>query len=123
MLLAVGDQVHFEAAEIRAEDRTIILIGHKDHQEIIGTSGEAPDRTIVVDSWPRWTTGSQHPRQTGFLTRRFLYARIGQADSIAGQRATTLLRTQIAQKRSLATSLRIIRLSVVWVRTRVCRDC
>src|SRR2546430_7566605 len=30
--------------------RTIILIGHKDHQEIIGTSGEAPDRTVVVDS-------------------------------------------------------------------------
>jgi len=26
------------------------LIGHRDHQEIIGTSGEAPDRTIVVDS-------------------------------------------------------------------------
>jgi 4-hydroxy-3-methylbut-2-enyl diphosphate reductase len=26
------------------------LIGHKDHQEIVGTSGEAPDRTIVVDS-------------------------------------------------------------------------
>ena len=43
-------KVHFEALKFAREGRTIILIGHKDHQEIIGTSGEAPDRTIVVDS-------------------------------------------------------------------------
>src|SRR5713101_8166148 len=43
-------KVHFEALKFAREDRTIILIGHKDHQEMIGTSGEAPDRTIVVDS-------------------------------------------------------------------------
>jgi 4-hydroxy-3-methylbut-2-enyl diphosphate reductase len=43
-------KVHFEALKFAREARTIILIGHKDHQEIIGTSGEAPDRTIVVDS-------------------------------------------------------------------------
>jgi 4-hydroxy-3-methylbut-2-enyl diphosphate reductase len=43
-------KVHFEALKFAREDRTIILIGHKDHQEIIGTSGEAPDSTIVVDS-------------------------------------------------------------------------
>src|SRR5215475_242177 len=41
-------KVHFEALKFAREDKTIILIGHKDHQEIIGTSGEAPDRTIVV---------------------------------------------------------------------------
>jgi 4-hydroxy-3-methylbut-2-enyl diphosphate reductase len=39
-----------EALKFAREKRTIILIGHRDHQEIIGTSGEAPDRTIVVDS-------------------------------------------------------------------------
>src|SRR6202040_1947251 len=43
-------KVHFEALKFAREDRTIILIGHRDHQEIVGTSGEAPDRTIVVDS-------------------------------------------------------------------------
>jgi len=43
-------KVHLEALKFAREKRTIILIGHKDHQEIIGTSGEAPDRTIVVDS-------------------------------------------------------------------------
>ena len=43
-------KVHFEALKFAREKRTIILIGHKDHQEIVGTSGEAPDRTLVVDS-------------------------------------------------------------------------
>jgi len=43
-------KVHLEALKFAREQRTIILIGHKDHQEIVGTSGEAPDRTIVVDS-------------------------------------------------------------------------
>lgn len=43
-------KVHLEALRFARESRTIILIGHKDHQEIVGTSGEAPDRTIVVDS-------------------------------------------------------------------------
>src|SRR5271155_5140962 len=43
-------KVHLEALRFAREGRTIILIGHKDHQEIVGTSGEAPERTIVVDS-------------------------------------------------------------------------
>src|SRR5713226_9236804 len=43
-------KVHLEALKFAREARTIILIGHRDHQEIVGTSGEAPDRTIVVDS-------------------------------------------------------------------------
>ena len=43
-------KVHMEALKFAREKRTIILIGHRDHQEIVGTSGEAPDRTLVVDS-------------------------------------------------------------------------
>src|SRR6201996_8294959 len=43
-------KVHLEALRFAREGRTIILIGHKDHQEIIGTSGEAPLQTVVVDS-------------------------------------------------------------------------
>src|SRR6202008_2012284 len=43
-------KVHFEALKFAREDRTIILIGHRDHQEIVGTSGEAPEQTVVVDS-------------------------------------------------------------------------
>ncbi|MGB8456331.1 MAG: 4-hydroxy-3-methylbut-2-enyl diphosphate reductase [Candidatus Acidiferrum sp.] len=43
-------KVHMEALKFAKDKRTIILIGHKDHQEIVGTSGEAPESTIVVDS-------------------------------------------------------------------------
>ena len=41
-------KVHLEALKFAREGRTLILIGHRDHQEIVGTSGEAPDRTVVV---------------------------------------------------------------------------
>ncbi len=43
-------KVHLEALKFAREGRTLILIGHRDHQEIIGTSGEAPERTLVVGS-------------------------------------------------------------------------
>src|SRR6266849_2750669 len=43
-------KVHLEALKFAREARTIILIGHRDHQEIVGTSGEAPEQTVVVDS-------------------------------------------------------------------------
>src|SRR5258708_2310710 len=43
-------KVHLEALKFAREKRTIILIGHRDHQEIVGTSGEAPDSPIGVDS-------------------------------------------------------------------------
>ncbi len=43
-------KVHLEAVKFAREGRTIILVGHRDHQEIIGTSGEAPEQTLVVDS-------------------------------------------------------------------------
>jgi 4-hydroxy-3-methylbut-2-enyl diphosphate reductase len=43
-------KVHLEALKFAREGRTLILIGHRDHPEIVGTSGEAPDRTVVVGS-------------------------------------------------------------------------
>ncbi len=43
-------KVHLEALKFAREGRTLILIGHRDHQEIIGTSGEAPDQTMIVGS-------------------------------------------------------------------------
>jgi 4-hydroxy-3-methylbut-2-enyl diphosphate reductase len=43
-------KVHLEALKFAREGRTVILIGHRDHQEIIGTSGEAPEKTVVVGS-------------------------------------------------------------------------
>jgi len=43
-------KVHLEALRFAREGRTIVLIGHRHHQEIVGTSGEAPERTVVVGS-------------------------------------------------------------------------
>ena len=44
-------KVHVEARSFAAEGLTVLLIGHRDHVEVIGVVGEAPDSTIVV-SWP-----------------------------------------------------------------------
>ncbi len=43
-------KVHLEAVKFARQGYTIILIGHKDHDEVIGTLGEAPERTILVST-------------------------------------------------------------------------
>ena len=43
-------KVHLEVQRYAREDYSIVLIGHADHDEVIGTRGEAPDRIQVVDS-------------------------------------------------------------------------
>jgi 4-hydroxy-3-methylbut-2-enyl diphosphate reductase len=45
-------KVHLEAVKFAREGYTIVLIGHKDHDEVIGTLGEAPTRTFLVSSVP-----------------------------------------------------------------------
>ena len=66
-------KVHFEALKFAREKRTIILIGHKDHQEIVGTSGEAPDRTLVVDSIAAVDAlHVEDPERLAFLTQTTL---------------------------------------------------
>jgi 4-hydroxy-3-methylbut-2-enyl diphosphate reductase len=41
-------KVHLEAKKLARDSHTIILIGHRDHDEVIGTLGEAPQNTILV---------------------------------------------------------------------------
>src|SRR5436309_9279006 len=43
-------KVHLEARRFAREERTILLIGHEGHEEVVGTSGEAPDHVILVGS-------------------------------------------------------------------------
>src|SRR5216117_777801 len=43
-------KVHLEALKFAREKRTIILIGHRDNLLMVAVAGEAPDRTMVVDS-------------------------------------------------------------------------
>ncbi|MFF3313871.1 4-hydroxy-3-methylbut-2-enyl diphosphate reductase [Streptomyces sp. NPDC002952] len=42
-------KVHKEAVRYAHEDFDILLIGHEGHEEVIGTSGEAPDHIVIVD--------------------------------------------------------------------------
>lgn len=43
-------KVHAEAIRYSRQGYQILLVGHKHHQEVIGTTGEAPDVTQVVES-------------------------------------------------------------------------
>jgi 4-hydroxy-3-methylbut-2-enyl diphosphate reductase len=42
-------KVHHEARRFASEDYDILLIGHEGHEEVVGTSGEAPDHIHLVD--------------------------------------------------------------------------
>ncbi|MEU5429671.1 4-hydroxy-3-methylbut-2-enyl diphosphate reductase [Streptomyces olivoreticuli] len=42
-------KVHKEAVRFAKDDYDILLIGHEGHEEVIGTSGEAPDHITLVD--------------------------------------------------------------------------
>ena len=43
-------KVHSEAIRYARQKYTIVLIGHRNHDEIVGTFGEAPDCTHVVEN-------------------------------------------------------------------------
>src|SRR5215467_10207628 len=43
-------KVHLEAVKFARKGYTIVLIGHKDHDEVIGTLGEAPEATVLVST-------------------------------------------------------------------------
>lgn len=42
-------KVHHEVRRFATEDAEILLIGHHGHEEVEGTSGEAPDKVRIVD--------------------------------------------------------------------------
>jgi 4-hydroxy-3-methylbut-2-en-1-yl diphosphate reductase len=42
-------KVHNEARRFAASDHDILLIGHDGHEEVVGTTGEAPERVRLVD--------------------------------------------------------------------------
>ena len=41
-------KVHVQAKRYAAAGYTVLLIGHEGHEEVVGTMGEAPDATILV---------------------------------------------------------------------------
>src|SRR5919205_3292218 len=43
-------KVHVEARKFAQQGYTIILVGHEHHEEVEGTTGEAPDRIVLVQT-------------------------------------------------------------------------
>ncbi|MET0134754.1 MAG: 4-hydroxy-3-methylbut-2-enyl diphosphate reductase [Kibdelosporangium sp.] len=43
-------KVHAEARRFAARGDTVVLVGHAGHEEVEGTMGEAPDRTVLVET-------------------------------------------------------------------------
>jgi 4-hydroxy-3-methylbut-2-enyl diphosphate reductase len=66
-------KVHIEAVKFAKQGYSLVLIGHRDHDEIEGTLGEAPDVTQVVSSAAE--VASLHvpdPNRVAYLTQTTL---------------------------------------------------
>jgi 4-hydroxy-3-methylbut-2-en-1-yl diphosphate reductase len=76
-------KVHLEARRFAEDDRTILLIGHAGHEEVEGTSGQAPDRTILVQSVEEATSVEvPDPDRLSYLTQTTLS--VDETDQILG---------------------------------------
>jgi 4-hydroxy-3-methylbut-2-enyl diphosphate reductase len=66
-------KVHIEALKFAKQGFTILLIGHRDHDEVVGTMGEAPSVTIVVsDEKEAETVQVPDPSRVVYLTQTTL---------------------------------------------------
>jgi 4-hydroxy-3-methylbut-2-en-1-yl diphosphate reductase len=66
-------KVHVEAVKFAKEGYSLILIGHRDHDEVIGTLGEAPLATQVVGSPEQVESlNVSDPNRVAYLTQTTL---------------------------------------------------
>ena len=66
-------KVHLEAVRFAKSGYTIVLIGHREHDEVIGTLGEAPDSTVVVSTEEDvWRLRVPDPNKIAYLTQTTL---------------------------------------------------
>ena len=66
-------KVHIEARRFAREGRTILLIGHEGHDEVIGTMGEAPGQMILIeDADDLEPLENLDPANVAFLTQTTL---------------------------------------------------
>ena len=66
-------KVHLEARRFAREGKTIVLIGHSGHEEVVGTTGQAPGRTILVQSpLEARTVEIANPGDLSYLTQTTL---------------------------------------------------
>ena len=66
-------KVHLEARRFADEGRTILLIGHEGHEEVVGTSGEAPENIrLVGDVAEARTVEVPDPGRVAYLSQTTL---------------------------------------------------
>jgi 4-hydroxy-3-methylbut-2-en-1-yl diphosphate reductase len=66
-------KVHLEARRFARDGSTILLIGHQGHEEVIGTSGEAPDHIrLVGDVEEARTVDVPDPSKVSYLSQTTL---------------------------------------------------
>jgi 4-hydroxy-3-methylbut-2-enyl diphosphate reductase len=66
-------KVHLEARRFAREGSTILLIGHEGHEEVIGTSGEAPEHIrLVGDVEEARTVHVPDPSRVSYLSQTTL---------------------------------------------------
>ena len=66
-------KVHLEARKFARQGYTIVLIGHKDHDEVIGTLGEAPEATALVSTVEDVDALEvKDPNKVGYITQTTL---------------------------------------------------
>ncbi|KII00311.1 hypothetical protein LP52_01725 [Streptomonospora alba] len=66
-------KVHTEARRFAARGDTVVLIGHDGHEEVEGTLGEAPERTVLI-STPEEAAALEveNPERVSYLTQTTL---------------------------------------------------
>ncbi len=66
-------KVHLEARRFAGDGRSIVLIGHAGHEEVVGTTGQAPEGTILVQSVAEArTVDVPDPENVSYLTQTTL---------------------------------------------------
>ncbi len=66
-------KVHLEAIRFARDGYTIVLIGHRDHDEVVGTLGEVPESTVIVETVEDVDTLQvADPRKVCYLTQTTL---------------------------------------------------
>ncbi|TCM34579.1 4-hydroxy-3-methylbut-2-enyl diphosphate reductase [Kribbella sp. VKM Ac-2568] len=66
-------KVHSEVRRFVARGNTVFLIGHRDHEEVVGTQGEAPGQVVVVaDPDEAGRVSVADPRRVSFVMQTTL---------------------------------------------------
>ena len=75
-------KVHVQARRYADDGYTVILIGHEGHEEVVGTMGEAPEATILVQDVTEAEVGILK-REISFLNAVIVWLKSGRQTGAA----------------------------------------